>query len=166
MTDSANSALFKHLSQYAKYHQDRRNVATHFIGIPMIVIAVAILLSRPSLLLADVAITPALVLVVFCTIFYVRLHLLLGLFMGALLLVAVWLGIAAAQLPTVQWLLLGVGLFALGWLLQFIGHYFEGKKPAFMDDMRGLIIGPLFVVVEAILLFGFKSDWHQKINQP
>ncbi|MFG0398253.1 Mpo1-like protein, partial [Pseudomonas sp. zjy_11] len=40
--------LVDHLSQYANYHRDPRNIFTHFIGIPMIVLAVTILLSRPG----------------------------------------------------------------------------------------------------------------------
>lgn len=39
--------LTQQLTQYAAYHRDRRNIATHFIGIPMIVLALAVLLSRP-----------------------------------------------------------------------------------------------------------------------
>ena len=38
--------LVEHLSQYAEYHRDRRNIATHFVGIPLIVLAVAELLSE------------------------------------------------------------------------------------------------------------------------
>ena len=40
--------LTQHLSQYAAYHRDRRNIATHFVGIPLIVFAVIVLLSRPA----------------------------------------------------------------------------------------------------------------------
>ena len=43
--------LVDHLAQYAAYHRDRRNIVTHFVGIPMIVLAVTVLLSRPGLLL-------------------------------------------------------------------------------------------------------------------
>lgn len=32
-------------------------------------------------------------------------------------------------------------LFVLGWLLQFIGHWFEGKPPAFLADPRFLLTG-------------------------
>jgi uncharacterized membrane protein YGL010W len=32
-------------------------------------------------------------------------------------------------------------LFAVGWVLQFIGHYFEGKPPEFMKDYRFLFVG-------------------------
>jgi len=32
-------------------------------------------------------------------------------------------------------------LFILGWILQFIGHYFEGKPPEFFSDYRFLFVG-------------------------
>lgn len=34
-----------------------------------------------------------------------------------------------------------LALFALGWLLQFIGHAFEGKPPEFFHDWRFLFVG-------------------------
>ena len=34
------------MSQYAEYHRDKRNIATHFVGIPLIVFAIGILLAR------------------------------------------------------------------------------------------------------------------------
>ncbi|MCY1543703.1 hypothetical protein D9M68_795310 [compost metagenome] len=36
----------------------------------------------------------------------------------------------------------------VGWVFQFVGHYWEGRKPAFVDDLRGLLIGPMFVLAE------------------
>jgi uncharacterized membrane protein YGL010W len=34
-----------------------------------------------------------------------------------------------------------LGLFALGWILQFVGHAFEGKSPEFFHDWRFLFVG-------------------------
>ncbi|MBA3769941.1 MAG: DUF962 domain-containing protein [Blastocatellia bacterium] len=34
-----------------------------------------------------------------------------------------------------------LSLFVIGWLLQFIGHYFEGKPPEFFKDYRFLFVG-------------------------
>lgn len=34
-----------------------------------------------------------------------------------------------------------LGMFLVGWLLQFIGHYFEGKPPEFFKDYRFLFVG-------------------------
>ena len=59
----------------------------------------------------------------------------------------------------------GVGLFVLGWVIQFVGHYYEGRKPAFIDDVTGLIVGPLFVVVEVGFLLGWRKDLQQAIEQ-
>lgn len=35
----------------------------------------------------------------------------------------------------------GLGLFVLGWLFQFVGHYVEGKPPEFFKDWRFLFVG-------------------------
>lgn len=35
----------------------------------------------------------------------------------------------------------GLGLFLLGWALQFVGHAFEGKPPEFLSDWRFLLVG-------------------------
>ena len=43
----------------------------------------------------------------------------------------------------------------VGWTLQFIGHYYEGRKPAFVDDLVGLLVGPMFVVAEWLFLLGW-----------
>ena len=31
--------------------------------------------------------------------------------------------------------------FIIGWILQFVGHYFEGKPPEFFKDYRFLFVG-------------------------
>ncbi|MBV9217294.1 MAG: DUF962 domain-containing protein [Acidobacteria bacterium] len=36
---------------------------------------------------------------------------------------------------------IALGLFVFGWVLQFIGHYFEGKPPEFFKDYRFLFVG-------------------------
>lgn len=34
-----------------------------------------------------------------------------------------------------------LGLFVAGWILQFVGHAFEGKPPEFFKDYRFLFVG-------------------------
>lgn len=153
--------LVDQLSQYAAYHRDARNVATHFIGIPMIVVAVAMLLSRPAwagVLPGGIALSPALVAVVVTTLYYLVLDRPFGLAMGVLLALALWAGQWAAEQSTAVWLAWGLGLFVLGWAIQFVGHVFEGRKPAFVDDLMGLIIGPLFLVAEAAFAAGLRRE--------
>ena len=157
--------LVDHLSQYAAYHRDRRNIATHFVGIPLIVLAVVVLLARPSFEVAGWPVSAATVATITATFYYLRLDLRLGAVMGALLLVCLWLANASAVLSTGAWAAVGLGLFVAGWIIQFVGHIFEGRKPAFVDDITGLIIGPLFVVTEAGFLMGLRPELEAQIEQ-
>jgi len=146
--------LAQKLAQYASYHRDPRNRATHYIGIPLIVLAVAVLLSRPRLELAGVHLPLAAVGAAGIIVYYGMLDLGLAMAMAAVLGLAVWFGAWTADQGTGAWLAVGLGGFILGWAFQFVGHVFEGCKPAFMDDLAGLLIGPLFVLVEALFALG------------
>ena len=42
--------------------------------------------------------------------------------------------------------LLGASMFVFGWILQFVGHAFEGKAPSFFRDPTFLLIGPLWIL--------------------
>jgi len=72
---------------------------------------------------------------------------------------------ATARLPDGGALALAAGLFALGWALQFWGHRFEGMKPAFFDDAKQLLVGPLFVCAEVFFLFGAKPALRRYIEE-
>ena len=51
-----------------------------------------------------------------------------------------------ALLPGMTVLPVSIAVFVVAWIGQFIGHKIEGKKPSFFDDLRFLLIGPLFVL--------------------
>jgi uncharacterized membrane protein YGL010W len=48
-------------------------------------------------------------------------------------------------------------------VIQFIGHAFEGRKPAFVDDLVGLLIGPLFLVAETAFALGLSPALRQQV---
>ncbi len=148
----------ENLGQYAAYHRDRRNIFTHFIGIPMIVLGVVILLSRPAYSLGGLPFSPAVWAVIASVIYYIKLDARMGIVMGITYTAMLWVGVQIAPLATSVWLTWGIGLFLVGWIIQFVGHYFEGRKPAFMDDIMGLAIGPLFVAAELAFLLGLRKD--------
>ena len=155
-------SLVDHLSQYAAYHRDPRNIASHFIGIPLIVVAVAVLLSRPQW--GGGWFSPAVLVAMASAWFYLRLEVRLGVLMTVLLGLCIWAGQVLAQQSTLVWLASGIGMFVVGWAIQFVGHYYEGRKPAFVDDVTGLIVGPLFVVVELAFLLGMRRELKEQIE--
>ena len=151
--------LTEQLTQYAAYHRDRRNIATHFAGIPLIVLAIAVLLSRPAWSFAALpfAVSPAWLLFGLSTLYYLVLDVPLGSMMAAISAACIACGNWLAAQSTIAWLVTGIALFVIGWAFQFIGHVaYEHRKPAFVDDLMGLLIGPLFVLAEALFGFGWR----------
>lgn len=157
-------SLIDHLSNYADYHRDRRNIATHFAGIPVIVLSVQALLSRPALA-AEGLVSPALFVTFGALVFYTLLSPRFALVMAALLAPGLLLGRAIAAQSTGEWLYISLGMFFGGWLVQFVGHIFEGRKPAFVDDLVGLLVGPLFVVAELGFALGIAKGLQAQIEE-
>ncbi|KAA1010934.1 DUF962 domain-containing protein [Paraburkholderia panacisoli] len=159
--------LTQQLTQYAAYHRDRRNIATHFIGIPLIVLALAVLLSRPAFTLGALPLTLSAAWLLFtaATVYYLVLDVPLGVMMACVSALCLALGEWLAAQSTLAWLATGIGLFVIGWVFQFIGHVaYEHRKPAFVDDVIGLLIGPLFVLAEALFGFGWRPELREAID--
>ncbi len=147
--------LEQHITQYAAYHRDRRNIATHFVGVPMIVFSVVLALVPWVIGGVNVA----LIALAVASLYYLILDRGLGtamlLFLFVCYLIAVYLNARTGHAGIVM----GVAalLFVVGWVIQFIGHRYEGMKPAFTDDIIGLAIGPLFIMTEVFFMLGLKA---------
>ena len=124
------------LAKYAESHQNPTNELIHFVCIPAIVF---------SLLGILWAIHPvvALAVVLGSMAYYLKLSRPFAIGMGAMSLVMLAL---LALLPEMTVLPVSIAVFVVAWIGQFIGHKIEGKKPSFFDDLRFLLIGPLFVL--------------------
>jgi uncharacterized membrane protein YGL010W len=152
------------LARYAEYHRDRRNIATHLVGVPMIVFGVGVLLARPAFMLAGIALSPAWLLFAATAAWYLtRGHLIVGAAVSAVVGVLLVLAHGVAYGSTATWLAWGVGAFVVGWVIQFVGHYYEGRKPAFVDDLAGLLVGPMFVTAEVLFALGLCQPLHAEI---
>jgi uncharacterized membrane protein YGL010W len=124
------------LAQYSESHLNPTNELIHFVCVPIIVF---------TLLGLVWAIHPlaALALTLASLWYYFKLSKPFA--VGMLLMSAAMLAVLAA-LPERAVLPLSIAIFVLAWIGQFIGHKIEGKKPSFFDDLRFLLIGPLFVL--------------------
>lgn len=51
----------------------------------------------------------------------------------------------------------------VGWGAQFFGHgYFEGNKPALMDNVLMSLLAPLFTTIEVMNVFGYEPSIDNK----
>ena len=125
--------------EYASYHINPVNKAIHWICIPLIIFSLFGLLSIISLK----------ILVIFIALtlgYYLRLsrNLAIGMLAISILFTEI---INNINLNTnLNLLYLYLGIFTIAWAGQFIGHKFEGKKPAFFKDLQFLLIGPLWLL--------------------
>lgn len=155
------SELTDRLTAYAAYHRNPQNIRTHFIGIPLIALGTAALLYPAGVFPLGVPLNLTVVAGVLLLAYYYRLDSGYGTAMLPLFLLLVFLGSLIASMAFVPWLLISLMLLAVGWTQQLIGHKHEGRKPAFLDDLRSIPIGPLFVLAEA----GFKFGWRLEVQE-
>ena len=124
------------LAKYSESHLNHANELIHFVCVPVIVFSLLGIVwwIHP---LAAVSLT------IVSLFYYFKLSPAFA--AGMLLMSALMLGLLSLMpRPTV--LPLSIAIFVLAWIGQFIGHKIEGKKPSFLDDLRFLLIGPLFVL--------------------
>lgn len=134
MSDSRS--IHELLEQYSDSHRNPVNELIHMVCVPLIVFSLLGLLWALHPLVAAVAAAAAMV-------YYFKLSVPFA--KGMLIMALIMLGVLAA-LPPITVLPLSIAIFVLAWVGQFIGHQIEGKKPSFFDDLRFLLIGPLFVL--------------------
>ncbi len=127
------NTLEQWLSAYAESHQDPTNKKIHNICVPVIFFVLVALLWEISFLLM-------LLVGIGAAWFYYNLSPQLGLAGGAAILICAL--IQAVFGFSVYFLIL---LFVLAWAGQFYGHKIEGKQPSFMEDLKFLLIGPVWV---------------------
>ena len=139
------SVLTRLLESYEKNHQNPINEAIHIIAIPLIMFSILGMTAAFDIFLEYILVG----IVIF---YYLKLSKI------AALLMLVWLLIYLGLVVLLKSYIIEISilLFAFGWILQFLGHFIEGKRPSFFEDLRYFLIGPLFVVQKVISKFGIK----------
>ena len=139
------SVLTRLLESYEKNHQNPINEAIHIIAIPLIMFSILGMTAAFDIFLEYILVG----IVIF---YYLKLSKIAALLMLVWLLI--YLGLVLLLKPYI--IEISILLFAFGWILQFLGHFIEGKRPSFFEDLRYFLIGPLFVVQKVISKFGIK----------
>ena len=154
-------SLVDRLASYAEYHRDKRNIATHFVGIPMILVGTQGALAKIGIGPLNLAVGAT----ALATKYYRALDPTYGAAMGVVLGATAAIGSMIGSMPLPIWAGTTATLFVGGWALQFLGHYFEGRKPAFLDDIKGLLDGPLFLVAEVAFALGLSPELKDEVER-
>ena len=150
--------FLEQLAMYSAYHRDGRNQATHHIGVPMIVFSLLVLTSTVPLMTLDVGrVTLAAVLIGVLLLYYIVNAPLIGtiaaLIYGALLFLAEIMALEGTVFAVKSFAV----MFIVGWIIQFTGHVFEGRKPALFDNLTQVFIAPAFLIAEVLFMLGLET---------
>jgi uncharacterized membrane protein YGL010W len=143
-------AIDRLLDKYGESHQNATNKLIHWICVPSIMFSLfGLLFAIPFLTPRTMFFNWAAVLLALALVYYLRLS--ISMFVGfvAIGLVILWgnnaiyeaVGRDAGQLAIIS-----LGIFAVAWVGQFIGHKIEGKKPSFLEDIQFLLVGPAWLL--------------------
>jgi len=147
------------LDSYSQDHQHPTNRLLHWICVPLIVWSALALLWTvpvPASLLRPGAYAVFAIVLAFAW-YWKRSHrlgaaLLIALAMLALVCAWVFASVGPAHM---RWFALGV--FAVAWVGQFIGHLFEGRRPSFFTDLAYLLVGPAWLMDKLLNRIGLKE---------
>jgi len=148
-------------SEYGESHQNGINKTIHWICVPLIFWTILGFISYipaphfyiPSFGYISIASIIALVIV---SIFYFRLSVVVGLIMIFLMLIMEYfISLCNLQFGTKSWIVYLV-VFIITWILQFVGHKIEGKKPSFLKDLQFLLVGPIWLLGFILRKVGIK----------
>lgn len=159
------------LSTYKSVHLNKKNVRTHFIGVPAIIWSLAVFLSLVklpvsvaglSLVENGQSLTVAMVFFVVVLIYYFMLHIKLAIGQLIFILPVFYTAHLVAQMTSAIWI--AAGVFIVAWIIQFIGHHYEKAKPAFVDDFNQLLIGPFFLMAEVFFMLGKLKSLEKEVT--
>ncbi|NKF50956.1 DUF962 domain-containing protein [Shewanella sp. WXL01] len=156
-------SAIEQLSTYKSVHLNPKNIRTHFFGVPMIIWSIFVLLGCVRFAFADVEVSVASVFMMIVLVYYFALHAKLAigltLFILPVLYTSDWVA-TSTESP----ILIAVSVFVVGWAIQFLGHKYEKAKPAFIDDLNQLLIGPFFLMAEVYFMLGWLKQLEHDIT--
>lgn len=151
-------SIHEQMESYASYHRDARNKATHFVGVPLITFSIFLALSWFRFVDPAVPLTAATLFYLGVGIYYLRLDFTLALLQAPITLLLLWAADRVALWPLWQSLAVFLVAFVGGWIIQLVGHVFEGRKPALVDNILQVFNAPLFLTVEVLHGIGVRTD--------
>lgn len=145
-------------SIYGSFHQSKANQIMHMIGIPIIIASLLMMANWFTIsFLTHGAVQLSWLLIVLVAIYYLQINTKAAIIMPVIY-IAMNLIMMAISYPMTHKtkIITAIALFVIGWILNFIGHAIEGKKPAFLHNLLQTLIAPIFITEEIAELFNIK----------
>jgi uncharacterized membrane protein YGL010W len=153
------------MSFYLRYHRHPKNKLTHFFGVPLIMFSLFVLLGLVRVPLGETSVTAASVLAIAVLAYYFRLDAVLAVAMTLFTAVLLLVANRVCTLGTPTALAVFAATFVGGWILQLVGHAFEGRRPALVDNFFQVLIAPIFLMAEVFFAFGYKRDVAERVER-
>ena len=138
-------------AEYAESHKNSTNKLIHWICVPLIfwtILGFVSYIPTPNIYLKYFGFLSlaSIVSLILVSVFYFRLSWRIAVIMiFVMLLMEHLVSWANISLGRNSWILFLV-IFVTTWILQFVGHKIEGKKPSFLKDLQFLLIGPIWLL--------------------
>lgn len=131
------------LNEYGESHQNKTNIFIHAVAVPVIYFVTLGLISAiPTPEFVDFFdVTWAHIIAIPILYYYFLLSGPIGAAM-TLLTAASFVFIELLERMNISVWQFSLALFVVMWILQFIGHHIEGKRPSFLKDLQFLLVGP------------------------
>ena len=147
------------LLKYEESHKNVTNKIIHWLCVPAIMFSlVGLLYSLPFIVTKSWYFNWASLLLLLVLVYYYRLSvpMFIGFVLLALLLLFGNFELAQSVGDGQNMMQTSLSIFAVAWILQFVGHKIEGKKPSFLQDLQFLLIGPAWLMHFIFNQFGIK----------
>ncbi|RKS97823.1 Mpo1 family 2-hydroxy fatty acid dioxygenase [Chryseobacterium defluvii] len=138
------------LAEYGESHRNAVNKLIHWICVPLIfwtILGFISLIPSKSICFIYIGCISyvSFIVMALITIYYLRLSFLIGLLMIFIMIVMESFAYGVNTRFDQPWIIY-LAVFVATWILQFVGHKIEGKKPSFLKDVQFLLIGPIWLL--------------------
>ena len=149
------------------YHRNIYNCATHFIGVPLILFSILIPFSFVQIIIiSGFPVTLSfLSVILICSLYSFAKPVIGFLSIVTYLPLVIYAQKLSMSGDIFNLIFTTLLCFIGGWAFQFLGHFFEGRKPALMDNFLQIFMAPGFLVMEGIFSCGYMKNLKEELNK-
>lgn len=148
-------------AEYAESHRNATNKLIHWICVPLIfwtILGFISIIPSKSIgfrYIGEISYV-SFAAIALVTLFYMRLSVLISviMFFVMILMESFAYGVNI-RFRGDSWMVY-LSVFIATWILQFVGHKIEGKKPSFLKDLQFLLVGPIWLLSFVLKKLGIR----------